>query len=89
MFRGQNEENKKIGILLLVFTMLLNISSNIFAGSKWISIDKIWQYRLDQPHFNEDVYHVHIRNLRDSRKKECIRLDNFKPCDKKTGDWKK
>lgn len=83
---GTIKKIKKTGILLLVFTMLLNISSNVFAGSKWISVDKIWQYRLEQPHFNGDVYHVHIRNLRDSRKKGCIILDNFKPCDKKTGD---
>lgn len=80
---------KKVSIFLLAFIMILNISSNVFAGGKWIIIDKVWQFRLDQPHFNGDVYHVHIRNLRNSSKKACIRLDNFKPCDKKSGDWKK
>lgn len=80
---------KKIFATILSFVIIFNISSTVFAGPIWISVGKCWQFQLHQLAFNGDVYHVHIRNTSDKSKKSCIRLDNFKPCDKNQGIRKK
>lgn len=42
-------------------------------------IDKSWCYRLDGPHYNGDVYHVHI--YKKSTHYYCFKLSDLSECD--------
>lgn len=71
----------------IIFTVLPINSTNVAEAASSINpknctkdISNGWCYRLDAPHFNGDVYHVHI--YKKTVHYYCIRLDNLSECDK-------
>jgi len=83
---------KSIKIILVLTLLILGISgfgmSNTASAASSVNskncnkdINHSWCYRVDNPHFNGDVYHVHI--YKKSVHYYCIRLDNLSECDKK------
>ncbi|WP_077609741.1 hypothetical protein [Clostridium sp. Marseille-P2415] len=83
----QNLVTSLLLILTLVFILEIPASA---ASNQWIYGDgknTAYSIRLDSPHFNGDVYHVHF--YKKSTHIYCMRLDNLQVCDKKNSDRSK
>lgn len=82
---------KIISMVMLIITFVLILpTEKAEAANNYIYGEgqkSRYSIRLDGPHFNGDVYHVHFYNYNDHL--YCMRLDNLKVCDKKNSDRSK
>lgn len=62
------------------FNTTASAASSVNSKNCKKDINHSWCYRVDNPHFNGDVYHVHI--YKKAVHYYCIRLDNLNECDK-------
>jgi len=82
-------ESKMKKILLLTFVILLFVSTSqinsVSAAGKVYNAGGGWTYRVDTPDNAKPYHHIHF--FKRGKSVFCLRLDNMKPCDKRTNDY--
>ena len=79
---------KKIFLSVLCLALVVSFIFPVGINAKTNKLKQGWTVSIHSPNSAKKYHHAHITNKQKGIK-YCIRLDNFKPCDKKSNSHKK